>query len=142
MPYGPSRCSITPEAPRRFDCLEFGEIEFDNRPQGVGERAVLLIVRQRVQPAGIFSLQLQGRGYGVIPPLDPGAPVGGTACADNWCASRVRGAITRLTFGAGHRCFTDRLRHGSTPRRYVTRARSCRHRVGRGGRAPVSLDAL
>jgi hypothetical protein len=28
---GASRFSITAEAPRRFDCLEFGEIELDNR---------------------------------------------------------------------------------------------------------------
>jgi hypothetical protein len=28
--------------------LEFGEIELDNRPQGLGERTVLLVFRQRV----------------------------------------------------------------------------------------------
>src|SRR5271163_1212359 len=52
MPHGPSRCSITPEAPRLLDRLEFGEIEFDNRPQSVGEHTVVLVVRQRFQPAG------------------------------------------------------------------------------------------
>ena len=46
MPYGPSRCSITPEAPWRLDRLKLGKIEFNNRPQGLGERTVLL-VRQR-----------------------------------------------------------------------------------------------
>jgi hypothetical protein len=56
MPSGPSRCSITTEAPRRFDRLEFGEIEFDNRAQRVGERTVLLVVGQRVQPAGVLDL--------------------------------------------------------------------------------------
>jgi hypothetical protein len=54
MPYGPSRCSITAEAARRFDRLKLGEIEFDNRSQGVGEITVLLIVRQRVQPSGML----------------------------------------------------------------------------------------
>ena len=107
MPYGPSRCSITPEAPWRIDRLKLGEIEFNNRPQGLGERAVLLVIRQRVQPAGIFGLQLHGRGDGVVPPLDPGAPVGGAACADNGCASGVRGTIARLTFGAGQSSLTD-----------------------------------
>src|SRR5450432_2457396 len=107
MPYGPSRCSITAEATWRLDRLKLGEIEFDNRPQCLGERTVLLIVRQGVQPAGILGLQLDGRGDGVVPSLDPGAPVGGAACANHRCASRVRGAITCLTFGAGHGCFTD-----------------------------------
>ena len=91
MPYGPSRCSITPEAPWRLDRLKLGKIEFNNRPQGVGERTVLLVVRQR--PASRHSgLQLHGRGDGVVPPLDPGAPVGEAACADKGapaaCAAR------------------------------------------------------
>ena len=60
MPHGPSRCSITSKSPRRFDRLEFRKVEIDNRPQGLGQRAVLLIVWQRVQPGGIFSLQLRG----------------------------------------------------------------------------------
>jgi hypothetical protein len=29
------RCSIPAEAARRFDGLELGEIEIDNRPQGL-----------------------------------------------------------------------------------------------------------
>src|SRR5665213_1055927 len=121
MPYGPSRCSITSKAPRRLDRLEFGEIEFDNRPQGLGECAVLLVVRQRVQPAGILGLQLHRRGDGIVPPLDPGTPVGGAARASHRCASRACSAITYLTLGAGHGLFIDqRAGHGSTPNRYVT----------------------
>jgi hypothetical protein len=73
MPDGPSSCSITPKTSWRFDRLEFGEIEFDNCPQGLGKRTVLLVFRQRVQPAGILGLQLDGHGDGVVPPLDPGA---------------------------------------------------------------------
>jgi hypothetical protein len=53
-----------------------------------------LVIRQRIQPAGILGLQLHGRGDGIVPPLDPGAPIGGAARADNGCASGVRGAIT------------------------------------------------
>ena len=54
--------------------------------------------------AAYSACNSHGRGDGVVPALDPGAPVGGAACADNRCASRVRGAIARLTFGAGHGC--------------------------------------
>ena len=77
MPHGPSHCSITSEAPWRFDRLKLGQIEFNNRAQRLGERTFLLIVRQRLQPAGILGLQLHGRGDGIVPSLDPGAPVGG-----------------------------------------------------------------
>src|ERR1019366_5986785 len=116
MPYGPSRCSITAEAPWRFDRLKLGEIEFDNRPQGLRERTILLIVRQRVQPCGIFRLQLHVGGDGVVPALDMAAAVDRTANANKRRIGHSRGAIACLTFGAGHGCFTDRLRrHGSTP---------------------------
>src|ERR1700733_4607827 len=37
--------SITAEAAWRLDRLKLGQIEFDNRPQGIGERTVLLVVR-------------------------------------------------------------------------------------------------
>ena len=40
----PSHCSITAEPSRWFDRLEVGEIEFDNRTQGLGRCAVLLII--------------------------------------------------------------------------------------------------
>src|SRR5271170_2076534 len=117
MPFGPSRCSITAEAARRFDRQKLREIEFDNRPQGIGERTVLLIVRQRVQPCGIFALQFHGRGDGIVPALDPAATVDWTADANDGRTVRVRGAVARLpSMGPGHRCFTDWLRrHWSTP---------------------------
>src|SRR3954466_4988047 len=38
---GPSRCSITAEAARRFACLKLGEIEIDNGAQGFGGGTVL-----------------------------------------------------------------------------------------------------
>src|SRR4249919_4228480 len=55
---GPSRCSVSAEAAWRLERLELGQIEFDNRPQGFRERTVLLVVRQRDQPVGVFDLQL------------------------------------------------------------------------------------
>src|SRR3974377_370339 len=119
MPYGPSCRSITSEAPRRFDRLEFGKIEFDNCPQNLSHGAFLLIVGQRVQPGAILLLEFRERGDRIVPSLDLGAPVGGAACADNWWAGHARGAIACLSFGTGHWCFTDqRARHGSAPWRY------------------------
>jgi hypothetical protein len=133
---------------RRLDRPEFGEIEFDNCTQCIGERTVLLVVRQSVQPAGVLCLQLHGGSDGVVPPLDPGAPISGTTCANNRCTTRARGTIAGLAFGAGHGLVIDRLTgHGSTPNRYVTleprsgSSGSCRHRPGRGGLAPVGLTA-
>jgi hypothetical protein len=35
MPHGPSGCSFTAEAARRFNRLELGQVEFDNCPQGL-----------------------------------------------------------------------------------------------------------
>jgi hypothetical protein len=49
-----------------------------------------------------------GRGDGVIPALDPASPIDRAPDADDRCACRSRGAIARLTFGAGHGRFTDR----------------------------------
>src|SRR5258708_1815571 len=121
MPYGPSRCSITAEAPWRLDRLKLGEIEFNDRSQGLFERTVLLVVRQRVQPAGILGLQFHDRGDGIVPPLDPGAAVDGAARANHRCAHRACSAITCPALGASHGLFIDRWTgHGSTPNRYVT----------------------
>src|ERR1019366_9099434 len=107
MPYGPSRCSITAEAARWLDRLKLGEIEIDNRPQGLRESTVLLVVRQCLQPAGIFGLQLHGRGDGVIPAPDPTAAVDRAADANDRRTIRMRGPVACLAFGAGHGCFTD-----------------------------------
>jgi hypothetical protein len=95
---GVSRCSITAEAALRLDRLKLGEIEFDNRPQGIGERAVLLIVRQCVQLRG---LRLHGRGDGVVPALDPAASVGNRNVFNRWRAVlsmplQTRGYLLKL----------------------------------------------
>src|ERR1039458_9191647 len=111
MLHGSSRCSITAKPPWRFDRLEFREIEIDNRPQGLGRGAVLLIVGQRVQPGAILGLHVNEPGDGVIPSLDPAAPVGRTAYADDGYAGCVRGTIAGLTFGAGHPLHVPRHGH-------------------------------
>jgi hypothetical protein len=40
--------------------------------------------------------------------LDPASPIDRTADANDRRASRVRGAVAGLPFGAGHGCVTDR----------------------------------
>jgi len=94
---GPSRCSITAAPPRRLDRLEVGDIEFDNRTQGLTGSAVLLIIGQRLPPVAILGLQLDESSDGVIPPLDPAAPVGCAASANDRCASGVCGTLAGLT---------------------------------------------
>src|SRR5258707_6928865 len=47
---GPSRCSVAAKATWRLNRLELAEIEFDDRAQGFGHRAVLLIIGHRFQP--------------------------------------------------------------------------------------------
>src|SRR5208283_4355206 len=98
MPVRPSRCSITAETAWRFDRLKLAEIKLDNRLQGLGHSAVLLVVRQRFQPGGILSLQLRQRGDRVIPALDPASPVGRAADANDRRAAHPCGAVARLTF--------------------------------------------
>jgi hypothetical protein len=81
----------------------------------------------------------------VIPALDPATSVGRAADANDGCGRRVRGAVSRLMFGAAHRCFTDQWTgHCSTPNRYVTfepRSRSWRGSSGGDVRAPVHFSA-
>src|SRR5882757_4462183 len=137
MPVRPSRCSIAAETARRFDRQKLGKIEFHNRPQGLRRGAVLLIVRQRIQPAAILHLEFGERGDRIVPALDPAAPIDRTAYTDNWCAIGMRGAVTRLTFGSGHGCFTDSwMGHGSTPVGCVTRHR----RSGATAKRYVTLE--
>jgi hypothetical protein len=122
MPVRSSRWSITPETTRWFDRLKLAEIKLNNRLQGLGQSAVLLVLWQRFQPGGILSLQLRQRGDRVIPALDPASPVGRAADANDRRAAHPCGAVSRLTFGAGHRDITERRTgHSSTPNRYVTK---------------------
>src|SRR5277367_4741149 len=122
MPAGPSRCSITAKATWRFNRLKLREIELDDGSYGLGHRAVLLIGGQCVQPCRILFLEEREAGDCVVPALDPAAPVDRTADANDRCAICVHGTVARLTLGAGHRCVTDRwTRHGSTPKRHVTK---------------------
>src|ERR1700712_4479082 len=139
MPVGPSRCSIAAKAARRFDRLKLRKIEVDDGPQGLGCGIVALIGGQCVQPGGILSLQLRERGDRVIPALDPVAPVGRAADANDRLAICVHGPVACLTFGAGHGCVTDQWTgHGSTPKRYVTKCHTETAPAATGWRRYVS----
>ncbi len=50
------RGSISAEAARRNDGLEFSEVEVADRLEALGQRAVLLVGRQRFEPTGILCL--------------------------------------------------------------------------------------
>jgi hypothetical protein len=82
MPVGPSRCSITAEPARRYDRLQFGEIEIDNRQQGLSCGTVSLVIRQCFQPGTVLYLQARERRDGVVPALDPAEPAPACALGD------------------------------------------------------------
>jgi hypothetical protein len=68
--------SIASEAAWRLDAEEIVEIELDDSLQGDGGGGVAQIVRQDVIPGGVFGLQGDQPGDGVVPALCPGTPVG------------------------------------------------------------------
>ena len=119
--------SIPTEPSWWVESLEFGEVEFADGLQRLGCRAVLQTGRQRRQPGGILILQHAQLGDSVTPSLGPAAMVGQTALVDDWHASCTSGAAACLAFSIGHRSVADRLaRHGSTPKRDVTKPRPSR----------------
>ncbi len=106
--------------------LEFGEIEFADSLEGLGQRAVVLVGRQRFEPIGILRLQLAELGDGVLPTPGATAMVGRATGADHRRIGRARDAVTGLALGVGHGFLADRLaRHGATPNRYVTKPGWC-----------------
>src|SRR5271166_5399638 len=78
-------------------------------------------IGRRLEPASLPRV-IVTHASRAIPALDPAPPVDCTADANDRLAIRVHGTVARLTFGAGHGCVTDRwTRHGSTPKRHVTK---------------------
>ena len=92
VPSGPFRGSVPSNATRRFDRLKFGTIEFGDCPRCFRERAVLLIVRQCVQPFGVLSLERLDRRDGVGPSLDPKTSICLTPRSHNRRSGGSRGA--------------------------------------------------
>ena len=124
------RVSVPAEAAWWFDCVEFGQVEVADRLQRIGDGAVLQADRQSLQPGRMLSLQRGQFGDSVPPTLGATAVVDQSTGPDHRrTSSSTSGTAACLTFGIGQGPFTDRLaRHGSTPKRDVTKPRS--HRRG------------
>jgi hypothetical protein len=88
--------SVPSEAAWRNDCLKFAEVEFANRSQRLGGRAVLKAVRQAIQPGRIFYLGFHETGDVVIPALRSAAVIGRTTNVDYRCAGCARDAAFPL----------------------------------------------
>jgi len=117
--------SVPTKSSRWVDCLKIGQVELAKGPQGVGSGAVLQVVRQGFEPAGILRLQFRQFGNSVVPAPGAAAMIGWAARAYDRGSGRARGAMTGLAFGIRHRPVADRFaRHGSTPKRDVTKPKA------------------
>jgi hypothetical protein len=74
---------IAAEASRRFDRLEFVEIEFVDGLQGLSGGAVLKVVGQSLEPGAVFGLEGDEDSNGIAPALGAVAMVGRTPVADH-----------------------------------------------------------
>ena len=103
--------SITPKATRRLNVGEDVKIELDDGLQCLGGGAVTKAVGQGVAPGGVFGLQGEQFGDGVVPSLRSGASVRRTAIADaGWrLLGLATSAITGLSFGVAEGVVTFRL---------------------------------
>jgi hypothetical protein len=103
--------SIAPKAARGLDFSENVKIEFDDGLESLGGGAVTKAVGQGVAPGGVFGLQGEQFGDGVVPSLRSGAPVRRAAIADaGWrLLGLATSAITGLSFGVAEGVVTFRL---------------------------------
>ena len=99
--------SVSAEAARWNNRLKFTEIQVADRLQRLGERAVSQVVRQAFEPGCVFNLGFRETGDMIGPAPSPAAMIKRATHADDWFAGGARGTIAGLTFGVGHRCFTD-----------------------------------
>ena len=107
--FGTLRGSISAEAARRNDRLEFAEVQFADRAQRLGGRTILKAVGQTIEPGCILGLRVDETGDVVVPSSGSAAMVGGVACANHRGTRRTRGAIPGLALGVGHRGYADRF---------------------------------
>jgi hypothetical protein len=89
----------------RFNGGEFVEVDIGNYLQSVGGRGGLEAIGDRLGPGGVFSLERNQLGNGVMPPLWPGAPVSRSLVANHrgGCLSLDAGTIPCLPFGTAER---------------------------------------
>jgi hypothetical protein len=74
--FGTLRGSISAEAARRNDRLEFGEVQFADRAQRLGGRTILKAFGQTIEPDGILRLCVDETGDVVVPSPGPASMVG------------------------------------------------------------------
>jgi len=97
--------SVASVSARRFDGSQFVEVDIGNGLESVGGSGALQGVGQRLGPGGVFGLERNQLGNGVMPSLWPGAPVSRSPIA-NHRGGRLSfdaGTIPRLPFGATER---------------------------------------
>src|SRR5271166_4026108 len=103
---GSGRSSVVAEPAWWVNCLEFTELDIADRLQRIGQRTILQVGRQRVQPFGILSLQRSQLADGVRPTPGAAAMVGRATHADHRRVGRARGTVTGLALGIGHGSLT------------------------------------
>ena len=101
--------SVSTEAARWLDGLEFGEVEFADGLECLGGCAVVQAWRHRLLLGGILRLERHQHGDGVTPTLGAAAQVAGAAEADDRFVCVAGRPVAGLAFGVGHRPVADRL---------------------------------
>jgi len=123
----PLRCGLVATiSPRRIDVGEVGQVELDDGLQSLGGGGLSQSFGQGFGPGGVFGLQGEEFGDGVVPALGTGPPVGGPAIADDGAGLvGLTGPIAGLAFGIAERVSAFRLwvfRHGWSPLRNAWQA--------------------
>ena len=93
--------SVAAKPARWFDRLKLYEVEVADGPQGIGGSAILLIVRQCVQPSGILRLQLRQFGDGIMPAPGPAEPARAKAGGGRRGGARDSPALRRRVLCGG-----------------------------------------
>ena len=103
--------SIASKATRRLDVSENVKIELEDGLESLGGGAVTKAVGQGVAPGGVFGLQGEQFGDGVVPSLRSGASVRRAVIADaDWhLLGLATSAILSLSFGVAEGVVTFRL---------------------------------
>src|SRR6266436_1437271 len=127
---GGAPSSIPAETPWRFDRLEFVEIEVDDGLQRLGGGAILKALGQDLEPLAILALEGEQQSDGIAPAPGTASAVGRSPVVDHRPGRGAGGAMPSLSLGIGHRFVAKGLaRHGSTPKRNVTKPANRDHGV-------------
>jgi hypothetical protein len=105
---GGAKVSVSPVATRRDNRGKLFEIEIGDGLQGFGGSRVAKAVRQGIAPGGIFSLQSEQFGDGIVPTLGSGASICCAAVSEPGyrLLGLSAGAIAGLPFSVAESVFT------------------------------------